>query len=109
MKIIRQSYENTSIGTEWEHQYVKVTIAFDDHELDARLKKRFRWVEVTQNQYKGSRLDTYMKGAHSCWFGDNGNNKDPEKKFIWDKICAYMEENSDLFSIKWQTPKRPFN
>ena len=109
MKIIRQSYENTSIGTDWEHHNVRFTISFEDHELDSQLKKRFRSVEVSQTRYDESRTDTFMKGAHSCWFGDNGNNKDPEKKFIWDKICAFMDKNPDLFSIKWKTPKRPFN
>ena len=106
MKIARQSYERSHIGTEWDYEDLRITIQFDEGELnDPRLFKRFGSVEINQRQYKTDKHPkTWMKGCHSAWFGEHQLN-DLQKKFIWDLLNRFMEENPNAISVNWKLNK----
>jgi hypothetical protein len=79
-----------------------MTIVFDENELDPKLMKRFAYVEIQQTQYQGSDLRTWMKGCHSAWFGEKQTKTDKEKKFIWDLLLRFMEDNPNAITANWK-------
>jgi hypothetical protein len=105
MKIYKRSYEHTLIGTQYDHTNLQMTIVFDDGELDPKLMKRFRSVQVQQKHYCVSELRTWIKGCHSAWFGEEQTKTDPHKKFIWNLIHRFMEDNPIAISANWKINK----
>lgn len=94
MRIVRKKFENTSIGEQYEHKLLSVTIVFEGDELDPKLAERFGAVQVEQTHWIGDPLRTWMKGTRSKWF--NHETKDPQKKLIWNLVNDFMKENNTL-------------
>lgn len=88
MRIVNTSTEHSSIGSEWECDEIKITIYFDENELDARLMKRFSSVTIHQRKYTDSDMRVWMKGLHSAWFGVD--IQDPQKKYIWNLVDTFL-------------------
>jgi len=108
MRIVRKSFEHSSMGTEWECEDLRITIKFDEGELhEPRLYKRFALVEINQRYYKGEHpssmgTKTWMKGCHSAWFGEEQIKTDKEKKYIWDLLHRFMKDNLNAISVNWK-------
>ena len=88
MKIVNTSTEHSSIGTEWECNEIKISVSFDENELDAKLMKRFSNVVVNQRKYTDEDMRVWMKGLHTTWFGVDV--EDPQKKYIWNLVDTFL-------------------